>query len=88
MEGESRILASEILPATYLVEQVLAPTPGDSLRHAAFKAAVLADWTARRIPLAQAVKNDIFIGECFHFPLVSVHVLCKSFRFVLCLYLV
>jgi len=61
MEGESKILAGEILVATSLVEEALLPDLHDSARHRAFKHAVFQDWQAHRIPLNEAVQNDLFL---------------------------
>lgn len=61
MEGESRVLAGEIWVASALVEEALADVVGDSDRLHAFKYAVLGDWKASRLPLADAVENDLCI---------------------------
>ena len=43
------------------MEQALSDALGDSPPHRAFKAAVLSDWRQSRIPLDDAVQNDLFI---------------------------
>ena len=61
MEGESRVLGGEIWIATSLVETALANVPEYPDRLRAFKQAALADWKTSRIPLAEAVHNDLYI---------------------------
>jgi len=73
MEGESRVLAGEIWVATALTEQALADDVADSAEHRAFKATALRDWISHRIPLHEAVQNDLFI--CV-FRLLPLFLLC------------
>ena len=61
MEGESRCLAGEVWVATSLIETSLLVEAKDSAELRAFKEAALQDWLTRRVPLSQAVNDDLSI---------------------------